>query len=337
MISRIVLIFSVVSAAVFTSVSAPAADKDGPIVVYSGRSESLVDPIIAQFEKDTGIEVNVRYGGTAQLAVALSEEGSRSPADVFWAQDAGALGAVHHAGLFLRLPESLLSNVPKTFRNSSGTWVATSGRARVLAYSPERVQESELPKNVFELTGPKWRGRVGWAPTNGSFQAFITAMRAVEGEEKTRQWLEDMKANDTKAYSKNTPIIQAIAAGEIDLGLPNHYYLLRFKKADSNYPVAQTFFEPGHVGNLLFVSGVGILKSSKNVYGASRFIEYLRNAKAQQYFTSEVLEYPVTNDVIANSQLAPLDELLERVPDVDLDVLDDLQGSIRLLGEVGLL
>ena len=164
------------------------------LVVYSGRSKGLVHPIIKQFEKETGITVKVRYGNTAQLAVALLEEGEKSPADLFWAQDAGALGAVSKQGLFQKLPESILSKVPDKFRNVEGTWAATSGRARVLAYAPERVKAEELPNSIFDLTDEKWKGRIGWAPQNASFQAFVTAMRVLEGEEKTEEWLRGMKA-----------------------------------------------------------------------------------------------------------------------------------------------
>ncbi len=308
------------------------------LVIYSGRSKSLVEPIIQQFERETGIKVRVKYGKSAELAVLLLEEGMRSPADLFWAQDAGALGAVAKADLFVKLPESVVARVPEQFRNENGLWVAVTGRARTLAYSPERVKPEELPQSIFDLTDPKWAGRVGWAPTNASFQAFVTAMRVLHGEETTKQWLLDMKANGAKAYPKNTPIIEAIAAGEIDLGLPNHYYLLRFKKANSKFPVAQTFFQPGDVGNLVNVAGVGILKSAQHPKEALAFVKYLLSVKGQQYFVSDVFEYPVTDEVIPNPNLpVAFEELLELTPQIDLDDLDDLKGTLELLREVGLL
>ncbi len=307
------------------------------IILYSGRSKSLVDPIIQQFEKETGIEVKVSYANTTQLASKLLTEGKKSPASLFWAQDAGALGAVSKKGLFTKLPESVLSKVPKTFRHVDGSWVATSGRARVLAYSPERVKMEALPESVFDLTQPKWKGKVGWAPLNASFQAFVTAMRAQVGEERTEKWLRDMKANGTKAYPKNTPIIEALAAGEIDLGLPNHYYLFRFKKRDSKYPVEQTFFKANDPGNLVNVAGIGLLKSSDNKETALKFIEFLLSVKAQQYFVSEVFEYPVTEGVIQNTNLLPLEDLLKIVPTFDLNEMDDLEGTIKLFRRVGIM
>ena len=190
---------------------------------------------------------------------------------------------------------------------------------------------------MFDLTQPKWKGKVGWAPLNASFQAFVTAMRAQVGEERTEEWLSDMKTNGAKAYPKNTPIIEALAAGEIDLGLPNHYYLFRFKKGNSKYPVAQTFFKANDAGNLVNIAGIGLLKSSDNQETALKFIDYLLSAKAQQYFVSEVFEYPVTEGVIPNANLLPLDELLKIVPTFDLNEMDDLEGTIKLLRRVGII
>ena len=301
------------------------------LTIYSGRSKSLVEPIIKQFEKETGIQVKVNYGGTTQLAAALLTEGDKSPAALFWAQDAGALGAVSKKGMFEKLPESILTLIPTIFRDSEGLWIATSGRARVLAYSPERVKMEELPQSIFDLTQPAWKGRVGWAPTNGSFQAFVTAMRVQVGEERTEEWLRGMKANGAKKYAKNTPIIEALAAGEIDVGLPNHYYLLRFKKGNSGFPVAQTFFKASDPGNLVNIAGIGLLKSAKSKVMALKFVEFLLSAKAQQYFTSDVFEYPVTERVIPNTNLVPLSELLQLAPTFNLNDMDDLDGTVKLL------
>lgn len=307
------------------------------ITLYSGRSKSLVDPIIQQFEKETGIEVKVSYANTTQLAAKLLTEGRKSPASLFWAQDAGALGVVSKEKLFEKLPKSILDQVPKIFRHVDGYWIATSGRARVLAYSPERVKMEALPESVFDLTQPKWHGKVGWAPRNASFQAFVTAMRAQVGEERAEKWLRDMKTNGAKAYPKNTPIIEALAAGEIDLGLPNHYYLFRFKKRDSKYPVEQTFFKANDPGNLVNVAGIGLLKSSDNKETALKLVEFLLSAKAQQYFVSEVFEYPVTEGVIPNANLLPLEDLLKIVPTFNLNEMDDLEGTIKLLRRAGII
>ncbi|MCH7549056.1 MAG: iron ABC transporter substrate-binding protein, partial [Candidatus Krumholzibacteriota bacterium] len=284
------------------SMIAGAAPAD-ELVVYSGRSKSLVAPVLKLFEKETGVRVSIKYGNTAQLALALEEEGDRSRADVFWAQDAGALGAVMKAGLFAKLPEGIETKPAEMFRQDGGMWVATSGRARVLAYSTDRVSEDALPGSINELSGPEYRGRVGWAPANASFQSFVTAFRRIEGEEAAEQWLIAMKENGAKAYPKNTAIIQAIVAGEVDYGLPNHYYLLRFKKGNKDFPVAQRFFAPRDCGNLINVAGIGILRTSRNRPAAEQFVRFLLSPTAQQYFTSDVLEYPVVDGVIPNSNL----------------------------------
>lgn len=306
------------------------------LVIYSGRSKALVQPLIRVFERETGIEVQVRYGATPQLAVTLQEEGSQSPADLFWAQDAGALEAVARADLFAPLPSALTSQVPETFRSHSDLWVGTSGRARVLAYSPDRVDEATLPSSVLDLTDPKYRGRVGWAPSNGSFQAFVTAMRHALGEERTEAWLVAMKNNDAQPFANNTSILQAIAAEQIDLGLPNHYYLLRFRKTDANFPVRQTSFQPGDIGNLVFVSGIGRLKTSRNQQAAERFVEFLLSHRAQQYFVSEVYEYPMAEGVILSEDLVGIDVLREGAPQIEAEALGDLDGTLRLLRKVGL-
>ena len=314
-----------------------ASNHAGTLTIYSGRSKSLVEPIIKQFQEATGIQVKANYGGTTQLAAALLTEGDKSPAALFWAQDAGALGAVSKKEMFEKLPETILTKVPSSFRDAEGLWVATSGRARVLAYSPERVKMAELPESIFDLTQPMWKGRVGWAPTNASFQAFVTSLRVQVGEEKTKEWLLGMKANGVKKYAKNTPIIEALAAGEIDAGLPNHYYLLRFKKTDADYPVAQTFFKASDPGNLVNVAGVGVLKSAENKEAALKFVEFLLSTEAQQYFTSDVFEYPVTEGVTQNENLLPLSELIKAAPVFNLNDIDDLDGTVKLLQSVEVL
>src|SRR5688572_7751087 len=191
-----------------------ACNLGGPpqsITVYSGRSEELVGPLIERFESETKIDVDVRYGDTAELASTILEEGANSPADVFFAQDAGALGAVAEAGLFDALPAAILDRVPLALRSPDGKWVGVSGRARVVVYDSRELTEADLPTSIHGFTDPAWSGRLGWAPTNGSFQAFVTALRVLEGEEAARAWLEGMVANEPRPYEGNTNIVQAVA------------------------------------------------------------------------------------------------------------------------------
>lgn len=305
------------------------------LTVYSGRGEALVGPIIAQFERESGVKVNVRYGGTSELATLLTEEGAQSPADVFWAQDGGALGAV--APLFADLPAEVNEGVSAEFRNVNNKWAPTSGRSRTLVYSTERVQEADLPASIADLTNEKYKGRVAWAPTNGSFQAFVTAFRVAHGDDAARQWLEGMIANDAKAYRNNGSQIEAIANGEVDFGLVNNYYLGRYLARDDKFPVAQTHFGAGDIGNLLNVAGAGIVAAGDNREVARQFIDYLLSPKAQQYITTQGNEYPVIPGLIANPTLEPFEELQALSPKVDIDAISDLEGTLELLRQVGLL
>src|SRR6202008_4340655 len=146
----------------------------------------------------------------------------------------------------------------------------------------------------------KYRGRVAWAPANASFQSFVTAMRKTHGEDTTRTWLTAMKKNGTHAYANNVAILQALARGEVDYGLPNHYYLINFKKSEARFNVDQTSFAPGDVGNLVNVAGMGILATATHRYAAERFIRFVLSPTSQQYFASEVSEYPVVDNIMTN-------------------------------------
>jgi iron(III) transport system substrate-binding protein len=312
-----------------------AGSGDADLVVYTGRAEEQVGDLIAQFEEDTGTTVDVRYGDTAELAVQLLEEGDASPADLFWSQDAGALSAVDEAGLFSELPPSVLKRVPEDYRAPDGRWVGTSGRARVFTYNPDAVDTADLPKSVFELTDPEWADRVAIAPTNGSFQAFVTAMRESEGDDVAEQWLLDLKANGAVAYESNTLILDAVDAGEIDLGLINHYYW--FQKAaevgEDEITAQIDFFEPGDPGSLVNVSGAGVLTTAEDAALAESFIDYLLQEDGQTYLVDVTKEYPLIDGVDPQPGLPPLDEL--RGPDVGLSELSDLEGTLEMLTETG--
>lgn len=322
--------------------SAPeAADETGEaeqtLVIYSGRSENLVDPIIQQFAAETGINVEVRYGGTSELAATIMEEGQNSPADVFFAQDAGALGALAKIGRLSVLPDAVLSAVPEELHSTNGDWVGVSGRARVLVYNTEELTEADLPSTIWGLTDEAWQGRLGWAPTNASFQSFVTALRVLEGEERAREWLEAMIANDIQAYPNNSAIVEATAAGEISVGLVNHYYLYRYlAEQGEGFPARNYYFPEANAGSIINVAGVGILNTAQHPDVAQRFVEFLLSQEAQQYFADETFEYPLTSaDIEVPDILLPLSEIA--TPDIDLSDLDDLEGTLQLLQDVGAL
>lgn len=327
-----VLAASCLAAALVVPAAAVAEDADGPLTVYSGRSESLVGPIIGSFTEATGIEVEVKYADTAELAAILLEEGDRSPADVYFAQDAGALGAVADSGSLAPLPDELLAAVPAKFSDVDGAWVGVSGRARTAAYTT--AEPMELPGSILDFTDPEWSGRIGWAPANGSFQAFVTALRVIEGEEAARTWLEGILANDPVPYPKNTAAVEGVAAGEVDVAFVNHYYLLRLlAEHGEDYPVAQAFFGGGDPGALVNVAGVGQVASTDQPEASLAFIEYLLGDEAQAYFSQSTYEFPLVEGIEADSRLPAIDTL--EAPDVDLSALADLQGTVELLREVG--
>ncbi len=305
-----------------------------PLVIYSGRSESLVGPIIEQFQEASGIPVKVRWGKTAELAITLLEEGANTPADVFFAQDPGGLGAV--AEMLAPLPADILDRVDARFRDPKGRWVGISGRARVIVYNTQRVSPEELPDDLWGFTDPKWKGRIGWAPTNASFQTMVTAMRATWGEEKTRQWLEGILANEPRVYEKNTPIVAAVGAGEVDVGFVNHYYLFRFLREEGeDFPARNYFLPGGGPGSLVMVAGAGVLNASDNKEAAYKFLRFMLSPVAQQYFASQTFEYPLVEGVKTHPELPPLREL--NALQSDLADLADLEGTIRLLRDVGAL
>jgi iron(III) transport system substrate-binding protein len=306
----------------------------GPLTVYSGREEELVAPLFEKFTDATGVDVEVRYGDSAELAATIAEEGDNSPADVFFAQDPGSLGAVDPQ--LEELPQATLDRVAARFRDAEGRWVGTSGRTRVLAYNTDRVQESDLPASVLELTRPEWKGRVGVAPTNASFQAFVTAMRLSLGDGRTREWLEALRANGAKTYEKNLPIVEAVAAGEVDVGLVNHYYLALVKEEQPDAPVANHLFEAGDPGTLVSVAGAGVLASTDQRDDAEAFVEFLLSEDAQRFYVdqAEENEYPLVAGIDPPAGLVPLDEI--QGPDVELTAFGaELESTVELLRETG--
>ncbi len=329
MYRRLILTAACITALVFSAAAAPRTDAP-ELTLYSGRSESLVDPLVRMFEEESGIRVRVRYGGTSELAVLLAEEGTRTPADLFWAQDAGGLGALSQSGLLKNLPDSLYTGIPDVFHSESGTWVPTSGRARLFAYSPQRTAGESLPQSVFSLTETRYRGRVGWAPTNGSFQAFVTAMRITYGNERTYDWLRAMIDNNVQSYRNNTALVEAVAAGELDYALVNYYYLYRFTSVDPDFPAAQQFFALGDIGNMINTAGVGILASSSSPEAALQFVEFLLRPDIQQYAADQLNEYPVRDS-------PSIEELIAVSPRIPLDSLADLQNTLELLRAAGAL
>ena len=328
---------SVQAAAAASRLALSLSSTDGPdpgsLVVYSGRSESLVGPVIELFRLATGVDVQVKYGSTPAIAATLQEEGPNSPADLFWAQDPGALGAL--SSMFEPLPSDLTRSVPKWARAVDGHWIGITGRARVIVYNAG-LAEDELPTSVQELTDPRWKGRIGWPPNNASFRVMVTAMRRLWGEEETRTWLEGMVANEVREYPKNTPIVDAVGKGEVDVGLVNHYYLHRFlAEHGDDFDARNLFLKDGGPASLVMVAGSGILTTSPNPDNAELFLRFLLSEVAQQYFAASAYEYPLIQGVETHRLLPPIASL--NGPTIDFAQLDDLEGTEALLREVGVI
>jgi len=306
------------------------------LTVYSGRSEDLIQPLIDRFVEETGIDVAVRYAGSADLAATILEEGDTSPADVFFAQDPASLGTIALVGLFAELPSSITDQVPARFSDTDNQWVGTSGRARVVVYDGARVDPADLPETEDGFVDPEWAGRTGIAPTNGSFLAFVSAKILADGEDATLAWLKGMAANSSPTYAKNSPIVAAVNAGEIETGLVNHYYLLRAMAKNPDEVGRNFFFAVPTAGSLVMPAGAGILKSSGARDAAQDFIEFMLGVEAQTFFAEKTFEYPLVPGVPANELLPPIDTI--PTPDIDLsDLATVLDLATDLVAEAGLI
>lgn len=329
-------VFKIIVVGAAASFAACGGGAPEALTIYCGRGESLVGPVVERFMADTGIRVEVRYGGTADLAAQILEEGEVSPADVYYGQDAGALGQLAAEGRLRPLSAEILDRVPEGFRDPGGRWVGTTGRARVFVYNTELLGPEDLPDSIWGFTGPEWKDRIGWAPTNGSFQAFVTAIRVLEGEERAEEWLRGMLANEPEAYSGNTAIYRAVADGEVEVGLSNHYYLFRFlEQQGEEFPARSVSPTGGGAGSLVNISGGGVLDTARNPEAAERFLAYLLSDEVQADFAARTYEYPLVPGTPTDPAVIPLEEI--RPPALELGDLEDLRGTLDLLQAVGAL
>lgn len=316
-------------------IAACGEDSDNSITLYSGRNEALIGPIIERFEEETGVSVDVRYGNSADLALLIDTEGSNSPADVFISQSPGSIGFLNGKGRLRTLSEELLRLHPETSRSPDGNWVGITGRQRVLVYNPNLVEGSELPSSVFDLTGPEYRGRVGVAPQNGSFQDFITAMRSERGDATASNWLKGMADNNSPNYAKNSAIVDAVIRGEVDMGLVNHYYLFRRLAEEPNAPGVNHYFAPDDIGSLVIVTAGAVLDSSDNRDIAEQLLRFLLDEEAQTYFATETKEYPLVVDVEPLPELPPRPELTTAALDFS-NLVGGLERTVDLIRESGI-
>ena len=325
--------FLTAAALTLSACSKPPEPKE--LTIYSGRGENLIGPLLTKAGEELGLEISVRYGNSAQMALAILEEGQNTRADLFLSQESGALGALIREKRLLPLPDDVLNRVDTRFRAPNGEWAGISGRTRVIDYNTNLVKPEELPQSIHDLIAPRWKNQVGWAPANGSFQAFVTAMRLLEGDDRTLAWLNAMKANGAKPYPSNAPIVEALGRGEIHLGLTNNYYLYRFTAERPDLPVAHHYTQ-SDAGALVLVSGAGVLDVARDRQEpALKVIRYLLSEPAQRHFAEVTNEYPLVADIPIPEGRTPLAAL--KPPALDLSRIEDLEGTMKLLNTAGLL
>jgi iron(III) transport system substrate-binding protein len=308
-----------------------------PITVYSGQHEQTMGKLVADFQRRTGIEVQLRSNDEATLANQILREGSASPADVFVAENPPALTVLEHQGLLAPVATATLAKVPSRYNAPKDDWVAISARSAVLAYNTKQVEPSQLPTSLRDLAKPEWKGRVGFAPTETDFQPLITAVSILDGEQAATDWLQGLKDN-AKVYDDNEALIAAVNRGEVATGLVDHYYWYRLRdevgkaKTDS----ALHYFGGGDPGALVDVSGAAALKSSAHSAEAQRFLAYLVSRPAQQIVaTSESYEYPLGSGVTTQRPLKPFAQL--QPPQLTVEQLGDGRSALQQLQQVGLL
>ncbi|MFD1686331.1 extracellular solute-binding protein [Halobellus litoreus] len=313
-------------------------DLEGELTLYSGRGEALVGELVG-FIEDRYDDFTVRplYNAAAELVNQIETEGQNSPADVFYSVNAGALGALAQRDRTQELPQAVLDFVPENFRAPDGHWIGTSGRARSIPYNTNTFSESDIPDSIMAFPETAaFEDELGWAPTYSSFQAFITAMRILEGDEATREWLTGMQDLGVSQYGDEFQIARAVADGEISAGLTNHYYIQRVLARRGTATPLRTTFTQNDAGAVFNVAGACVLDTAEDSTLAANFVRHLLSAEAQDYFARTTFEYPLVPEVEPIGRLPTIDEL-NPPEDIDLSQLADLEGTIDLLRDTGVL
>lgn len=317
---------------------APAivAQTSGELVIYSGRREPLIAPIIQLFQQQTGIRVTLQSSEATALANLILQEQPNPRGDLFIANDAGTLE-------FLKLKEVLqpyLSEktrvIPEQFRARDGSWLGVSGRSRVIMYNTKLLKPAELPKSVFELTDPKWKGKLSMATTrNESVVAWVTALRLTKGDAFTKDYLLKLKANGVVTLTGHTDVRKAVGRGEFSLGLVNHYYYHLELQDGSPVGVIYPDQGPDDMGVLVNAAGAATIKGAKRLKEAQLFLDFLAAPAAQELFAKLNFEYPLLPGMPVAEGVKPLKEI--KLMPVRLDELGkELENTLRLLEEVGL-
>lgn len=334
MITVFTLVFATVFLAGCASLKAEKASPES-LVIYSGRKEPLIKPVIDSFEKDTGIKVTIRSGGASELANAIIEEQKSPGADVFIANDAGTLEMLRLKDLLQPNTSDALKNIPEDLKAKDGSWIGVSARARVIMYNTALVKDHEIPQSIKELTNPKWKKQVAIAASsNESVIGHVTAMRLVMGEDETEKFLRDLIKNQVQTLKGHTEVRQAVASGEFKLGIVNHYYYHLQKQEGSKVGVIYPDQGENQMGVPVNVAGAAIVKGAKNTKSAQKFIDYLVKPETQELFAKLNHEAPVVPN-IPTYEAKKISEF--KRPSIKLEQLgSELNNTINLLEKVGL-
>ncbi|RHI04063.1 iron ABC transporter substrate-binding protein [Enterobacter cloacae] len=336
--SRLLSCFSLalLSSSLFLSTQSVAADNNEGIVVYNAQHENLVKSWVDGFTKETGIKVTLRNGDDSELGNQLVQEGSASPADVFLTENSPSMVLVDNAKLFAPLDAETLKQVPAEYRPAHGRWIGIAARSTVFVYNPEKLSEQQLPKSLMDLAKPDWKGRWAASPSGADFQAIVSAMLALKGEQATLEWLKAMKANFV-AYKGNSTVMKAVNAGQIDGGVIYHYYRFvdQSKTGENSKNTKLYYFKHQDPGAFVSLSGGGVLASSKHKAQAQAFIKYITGKEGQESLrTNNAFEYAVGVNAASNPKLVPLNEL--DAPKVEPSTLNS-KKVIELMTQAGLL
>ena len=336
--SRLLSCFSLalLSSSLFLSTQSVAADNNDGIVVYNAQHENLVKSWVDGFTKETGIKVTLRNGHDSELGNQLVQEGSASPADVFLTENSPSMVLVDNANLFAPLDSDTLKQVPAEYRPAHGRWIGIAARSTVFVYNPAKLSEQQLPKSLMDLAKPEWKGRWAASPSGADFQAIVSAMLALKGEQATLEWLKAMKANFV-AYKGNSTVMKAVNAGQIDGGVIYHYYRFvdQSKTGENSKNTQLYYFKHQDPGAFVSLSGGGVLASSKHKAQAQPFIKYITGKEGQESLrTNNAFEYAVGVNAASNPKLVPLKDL--DAPKVEPSTLNS-KKVIELMTQAGLL
>jgi iron(III) transport system substrate-binding protein len=310
-------------------------DLSGTLTLYSGRGEPLVGELVSHIEDlYDDFTIDPKYNSSTDLVNQITEAGDASPADVFFSVNSGSLGVLADAGMAATLPDEVAGKVDGAYRDDDNQWVGTSGRARTIPYNTNEFSEDDIPNDIFAFPdADQFQDLMGWAPSYGSFQAFVTAMRILNGEEETKAWLERMIDQGVEPYSDEFTVARRIAGGELGAGFTNHYYIQRVVDNRDDPPIATAFTE-GDAGAIFNVAGAAVVSSTDQQETAASFVRHLLSAEAQEYFATTTFEYPMISEVEPVGELPTVDEL--NPPELDLTKLSDLGPTLELMREAGL-